>query len=58
MKNRIWYAVQKEPEDSWDYGSDDFEEAKNMLMFQGFGLIAEIDTDTNVCINVFYFEEL
>ena len=26
-EKRIWYAVQVEPEDPWDYGSYDYEEA-------------------------------
>ena len=57
MKNRVWYAVQKTPEDSWDYGSEDFETAKDMLMYQGCGLIAEIDMETNFCLNEFWYSE-
>lgn len=58
MKNRIWYAVQETCEDAWDYGSSDFETAKDMLLFQGHGQIAEIDTETNFCLNEFKYEEL
>ena len=57
MRDRIWYAVQKSPEDTWDYGSSDFDEAKEMLINQGCGLIAEIDTETNFCLNKFWYEE-
>ena len=57
MKNRIWYAVQESSEDSWDYGSDDYETAKDMLLRQGHGQIAVIDTKTNFCLNEFYYEE-
>ena len=56
--NRIWYAVQENPEDGWDYGSYDFNVAREMLMQQGKGLIAEIDTKTNFCLNQFWYEEL
>lgn len=58
MENRIWYAVQETAEDAWDWGSYDFEEAKDMLLLQGYGLIAEIDTATNFCLNEYKFEEL
>lgn len=57
MKSRIFYAVQMDPTDSWDYGSSDFETAKDMLLEQGCGLIAEIDTETNFCLNEFLYEE-
>lgn len=57
-KDRIWYAVQESPEDGWDYGSADFVTAREMLMNQGHGLIAEIDTETNFCLNQFWFEEM
>jgi len=58
MENRIWYAVQESPEDAWDYGSNDFETAKEMLLNQGHGLIAEIDTETNFCLNQFWYNEM
>lgn len=56
--NRIWYAVQESPEDSWEYGSADFETAREMLLNQGYGLIAEIDTKTSFCLNQFWFNEM
>lgn len=58
MENRIWYAVQESPADTWDYGSSDFETAKEMLLNQEHGLIAEIDTETNFCLNQFWYNEM
>ncbi len=40
-----WYAVQEDPEDPWDYGTYDWEEAIEMLKAQGHGLIAVIIND-------------
>lgn len=40
-----WYAVVRDSNDLWDYGSHDLEEAKEMLKSQGFGTIAVIDND-------------
>lgn len=57
-ENKIWYAVQKSSEDGWDYGSSSFEEAKEMLLDQGCGLIAEIDTENGFCLNEFFYDEL
>ena len=51
----IWYAVQKESTDSWDYGSEDFWVAMNMLCKQGCGLIAEIHN--GYCVKEVYLEE-
>lgn len=39
----IWYAVQETPDDDWDWGSYDYDEAVKMLKEQGHGLIAMID---------------
>ena len=58
MKKPYWYAVQKESTDAWDSGSYDFEEAVEMLLEQGEGLIAVIDEETNTCIEEYYYEEL
>lgn len=45
---KYWYAVQRNNTDSWDFGSYDFEEAKQMLIDQGEGLIAVIaETNTD-----------
>ena len=51
----IWYAVQEDPSDSWDYGSRDFEKAMKMLNEQGYGLIAVIDDDSQTCIDEYYY---
>ena len=56
--NRIWYAVQESPEDGWDNGSANYEIAREMLIEQGHGLIAEIDTETNFCLNQIWFDEM
>lgn len=54
-----WFAVQETPEDGWDYGSCDFEEAVAMLKKQGHGLIAVIEESSNpVCIEEIRLENL
>ena len=40
---RLWYAVQRDPEDEWGNGSDDYAAAAEMLLKQGSGLICVID---------------
>lgn len=52
---RMWYAVQKTREDAWDYGSEDYSRAVQMLKEQGFGLIAVIDGD--VCVEEVEIDE-
>ena len=53
-----WYAVQKTPEDAWDYGSHDYGEAVKMLREQGEGLIAVINEDTKVCEKEIRLDEI
>ena len=53
----IWYAVQKTSADAWDFGSYDFEEAKQMLKEQGSGLIAVIDEEDSFCLQEFRYED-
>ena len=54
----IWYAVQAERADAWDYGSYDYDEAVEMLNQQGKGLIAVINEDTNFCEGEITFEDI
>ena len=56
----IFYAVQETREDGWDYGSEGYSEALEMLKNQGYGLIAVIETDEkeSFCINEIEYEEL
>ena len=58
MANKFWYAVQIDRSDAWDNGSYDFDEAVEMLLEQGEGLIAVIDEETNTCVEEYYYEEL
>lgn len=57
MKN-IWYAVQIDSTDAWDYGSYDYDEAVEMLNQQGRGQIAIINEDTSFCEGEISFEEV
>lgn len=59
MESKIWYAVQRDPEDDWGTGSYDYDEAMGMLNEQGYGLIAVIEeTDADkVCIREIPYEE-
>ena len=41
--DRLWYAVQRDEEDEWGNGSDDYAAAVEMLLKQGHGLICVID---------------
>ena len=54
-----WYAVQETPDDDWDNGSYDYDEAVKMLKEQGHGLIAVIEESNqeNFCIEEISFEE-
>ena len=56
--NRVWYAVQYESADAWDYGSYNYEEACEMLKNQGRGLIAVIDTETYFCLDEIFYDSL
>lgn len=48
-EERLWYAVQKDSEDDWGYGSYDYAEAVEMLnSCESYTLIAVIEND--VCI--------
>lgn len=55
-----WFAVQKDPDDDWGWGSIYFDEAKEMLREQGCGLIAVIVQDAydTFCEEEIYYEEL
>lgn len=56
VDENIWYAVQEDSEDAWDYGSHNFDEAKLMLKDQGCGLIAVIKND--FCVKEIRYEDL
>ena len=58
VDDKIWYAVQTDSEDGWDYGSHNFDEAKLMLFDERCGLIAEINTETGVCLKEYTYDEL
>lgn len=53
----VWYAVQKERTDAWDFGSHDYEEAVRMLKEQGHGLIAVIDEKDGFCVKEIEYDE-
>ena len=55
--NNLWYAVQHERSDAWDYGSFDYDEACRMLKEQGEGWIAVIQNG-NHCIDEIAYEDL
>ena len=59
MKNR-WYAVQETPDDDWDWGSYDYNEAVKMLKEQGHGLIAVIEESEyeNFCLEEIQYDEV
>jgi hypothetical protein len=50
QEKTMWYAVQEERTDAWDFGSHDYEEAVRMLKEQGHGLIAVIDEKAGFCV--------
>lgn len=52
----MWYAVQETREDAWDYGSDNYDTAVQMLKEQGGGLIAVIDN--NVCVEELEYDDV
>lgn len=51
-----WYAVQETRNDPWDYGSEDYCIAVEMLREQGHGLIAVIENHT--CVEEIEMEDL
>ena len=55
----VWYAVQHDPEDGWDYGSFDEDEARKMAKRTGAKLIAviQIGKYSPECIDEFRFDE-
>ena len=57
-EKRIWYAVQEQSSDGWDYGSYNIDEAVAMLKEQGHGLIAAIDEDNAFCMDEYTYDEL
>ena len=57
VDENIWYAVQEDSSDAWDYGSHNFDEAKLMLKDQGYGLIAVIENG-DYCKEEIRYEDL
>lgn len=53
-----WYAVQKDSNDDWDYGSHFLEIALEKLENQGCGLIAVINEETGCCEDEIYFDDI
>jgi hypothetical protein len=53
-----WFAVQETSGDPWDNGTHDYEDAVQMLLEQGHGLIAVIDEDTNYCVQEITYDEV
>ena len=56
IDDRIWFAVQRDSEDDWSFGSYDKDEAIKMLKRQGCGLIAVINNMT--CMEEIYYEDV
>ena len=63
MTEKMWYAVQVDGYDAWDYGSSDLGEAEKMALDKmGDGaeaVIAVIDEDTDdpICIREIRFND-
>lgn len=53
-----WFAVQEDSTDAWDNGSHYYDEAVEMLLEQGHGLIAVINEDTNYCVQEITYDEV
>lgn len=57
-----FYAVLETEDDDWDWGSYDYEKAKDMLLEQGHGLIAIIEADEedldHVCVDTIPYEDI
>ena len=53
-----WFALQETSDDPWDNGTHDYEDAVEMLLEQGHGLIAVINEDTNCCVQEITYEEV
>ena len=58
MGDKRWYAVQESRVDAWDYGSDDYSTAVQMLKKQGHGLIAVINENTGCCVEEIEFDDI
>lgn len=57
--DRLWYAVQRDPEDEWGNGSEWYATAVEMLRDQGCGLICVIDDGKDpVAIAEFLYDDL
>lgn len=52
----LWFAVMANEDDDWSIGTEDIEEAKQMLLEQGRGLIAAING--MICMYKIYYEDL
>lgn len=52
----LWFAVMANEDDDWSIGTEDIEEAKQMLMEQGQGLIAAIND--MICMYKIYYEDI
>lgn len=52
----LWFAVMANENDDWSIGSEDIEEAKEMLLEQGRGLIAAING--SICMYKIYYEDI
>ena len=53
-----WFALQETSDDPWDNGTHDYEDAVEMLLEQGHGLIAVINEDTNYCVQEIAYDEV
>ena len=53
-----WFAVQEDSTDAWDNGTYNYEKAVQMLLEQGHGLIAVIDTDHDCCVQEITYDEV
>ena len=52
----LWFAVMANEDDDWSIGTEDIEEAKQMLLEQGQGLIAAING--MICMYKIYYEDI
>lgn len=57
-EKKIWYAVQEDSTDGWNYGSYSLDEATEMLRDQGHGLIAVIDEEDSFCLKEYAYSDL
>ena len=56
--DRVWYAVQKERTDSWDFGSYHLDKAIEYLREQGCRLIVIVDDEHDVALEEITYEEV